>query len=324
MTWGTASGAGDSIAPTGFRARLFGAPVADARRAAPGVVLALVGPALFIYLAFTIYPVLRTFWNSVHTIKPRGVEEWVGLKNFAELLTQDQVFWTAVGNTVIFTVVATLADVLGGLLLALCLFAKIPLARFLRVVWFTPVLMSYVVVGVIWVWIFDFDWGTLNTVLRWLGLEALTESWLGDPRWALWAVMTAHIWKWLGFNMIIFLAALYALPGEVLGAAELDNCGWLAKLIYIIMPMLRPTIINLLVLSFIGKMMVFDLIWIMTGGGPLWSTETVSTYVYKRAFDWNTFDLGYPSAIAVVWCVMILLFVVLMNRLLRRRDRLEF
>jgi len=314
----------ESAAPSGLRVPSFGASVADARRAPPSVILALVGPALFMYLAFTLYPVLRTFWNSVHTIKPHGVEEWVGLKNFAELLTQDPVFWIAVENTVIFTIVATVFDVLGGLLLALCLFVKVPLARFLRVVWFTPVLMSYVVVGVIWVWIFDFDWGTLNTLLRWLGLESLTQSWLGDPRWALWAVMTAHIWKWLGFNMIIFLAALYALPAEVLGAAELDNCGWLAKLVYIIIPMLRPTIVNLLVLSFIGKMMVFDLIWIMTGGGPLWSTETVSTYVYKRAFDWNTFDLGYPSAIAVVWCVIILLFVVLMNRLLRQRDRLEF
>jgi ABC-type sugar transport system permease subunit len=136
--------------------------------------------------------------------------------------------------------------------------------------------------------------------------------------------MATHVWKWLGFNMIIFLAALYALPGEVLGAAEMDNCGWLAKLVYIVIPMLRPTIVNLLVLSFIGKMMVFDLVWIMTGGGPLWSTETVSTYVYKRAFDWNTFDLGYPSAIAVLWFIIILAFIVLMTRLLRQRDRLEF
>ena len=87
---------------------------------------------------------------------------------------------------------------------------------------------------------------------------------------------------------------------------------------------LRTTIVNLLVLSFIGKMMVFDLIWVMTGGGPLWSTETVSTYVYKRAFEWNTFDLGYPSAIAVLWFIIILAFIAIMTRLLRQRDRLEF
>jgi len=256
--------------------------------------------------------------------RPAQRPDFVGLDNFTALLTQDRVFWKAVVNTALFTVVGTIGDVLGGLLLALCLFAKVPLARTLRVVWFTPVLMSYVVVGIIWVWLYDYDWGLVNLILGWLGLEALQHSWLGDPATALWALMVTHLWKWLGFNMIIFLAALHALPEEVLGAAELDNCGWFAKLVYIIIPMLRPTLVNLLVLSFIGKMMMFDLVWIMTGGGPLWSTETVSTYVYKRAFNWNTFDLGYPSAIAVLWFVMILLFVMLITRLLRSRDRLEF
>jgi ABC-type sugar transport system permease subunit len=296
----------------------------DARRAAPSILLVFLGPGLLLYIGFSLYPVVRTFWNSVHTIKPQNVEVFVGLGNFAALLTSDPIFWKAVRNTAIFTVVATIADVLGGLLLALCLFARAPLAPLLRVIWFTPVLMSYVVVGVIWVWIYDYDWGLANSILRWLGLHVFEQSWLGDPHTALWAVMATHVWKWLGFNMIIFLAALYALPSEVLGAAELDNCGWLAKLVYVIVPMLRPTIVNLFILSFIGKMMIFDLVWIMTGGGPLWSTETVSTYVYKRAFDWNTFDLGYPSSIAVIWFVIILGFVVLVTRLFRQRDKIEF
>jgi ABC-type sugar transport system permease subunit len=300
------------------------APSLDARRAGPVTLAVLVGPALLIYAGFAVYPVLRTFWNSVHTIKPQGLEVYVGLANFRDLLTNDWVFWKAVGNTAIFAVIATTADVAGGLLLALCLFSGAPFTRLLRVIWFTPVLMSYVVVGVIWVWIYDYDWGLANTILRAIGLGAFEQSWIGDPHTALGSVMVTHIWKWLGFNMIIFLAALHALPGEVLGAAELDNCGWFAKLIHIIIPMLRPTIVNLLVLSFIGKMMIFDLVWIMTGGGPLWSTETVSTYVYKRAFDWNTFDLGYPSAIAVLWFLLILAFVVLMTQLLRQRSRLEF
>jgi ABC-type sugar transport system permease subunit len=296
----------------------------DARRAEPVTLTILLGPALLIYAGFAVYPVLRTFWNSVHTIKPQGLEIYVGLANFRDLLTNDWVFWKAVGNTAIFAIVATIADVVGGLLLALCLFSGAPFTRLLRVVWFTPVLMSYVVVGIIWVWIYDYDWGLANQILRAIGLGAYEQSWLGDPRTALWSVMVTHIWKWLGFNMIIFLAALHALPSEVLGAAELDNCGWFAKLIHIIIPMLRPTIVNLTVLSFVGKMMIFDLVWIMTGGGPLWSTETVSTYVYKRAFDWNTFDLGYPSAIAVLWFLIILAFVVLMTQLLRQRARLEF
>jgi ABC-type sugar transport system permease subunit len=296
----------------------------DARRAGLATLAIFLAPALVLYAGFMVYPVLRTFYNSLHTIKPQGIQEFVGLGNFRELLTTDVTFWKAVGNTAIFAVIATAADVLGGLLIALCLFSRPPLAKLLRVVWFTPVLMSYVVVGVIWVWIYDYDWGLANSVLRWLGLGAWEQSWLGDPHTALGSVMATHIWKWLGFNMIIFLAALSALPAEVLGAAELDNCGWLAKLVYIVVPMLRPTIVNLTVLSFIGKMMIFDLVWIMTGGGPLWSTETVSTYVYKRAFDWNTFDLGYPSAIAVLWFFIIMIFVVLMTRVFRQRDKLEF
>jgi ABC-type sugar transport system permease subunit len=299
-------------------------PAIDGRRAGAGIVVAFLAPALLVYAGFTIYPVLRTFYNAFHTIKPHNVVEFAGLTNFSTLLVADSVFWTAVTNTALFTLVATIVDVVGGLLLALCLFARAPLAPMLRVVWFTPVLMSYVVVGILWVWIFDYDWGLANATLRFLGLGAWEQSWLGQPSTALWSVLAAHEWKWLGFNMIVFLAALHALPSEVLGAAELDNCGWFAKLVYVIAPMLRPTIVNLTVLSFIGKMMVFDLIWVMTGGGPLWSTETVSTYVYKRAFEWNTFDLGYPSAIAVLWFAIILVFVVLMTLVFRQRDRLEF
>jgi len=299
-------------------------PAIDARRAGAGILFAFLAPALAIYAAFTLYPVARTFYNAFHAIKPRNVVEFVGFANFSTLLFADPVFWKAVTNTALFTVVATAVDVAGGLLLALCLFARAPLAPVLRVVWFAPVLMSYVVVGILWVWIFDYDWGLANATLRFIGLGGWEQSWLGQPSTALWSVLAAHEWKWLGFNMIVFLAALHALPAEVLGAAELDNCGWFAKLVYVIAPMLRATIVNLTVLSFIGKMMVFDLIWVMTSGGPLWSTETVSTYVYKRAFEWNTFDLGYPSAIAVLWFAIILAFVVLMTRLFRSRDRLEF
>ena len=300
-------------------------PVAlDARRAKLGILVAFLAPALLMYAGFTIYPVVRTFYNAFFTIKPQGVVEFVGLANFTTLLFADPTFWKAVVNTSMFTIVATIVDVVGGLLLALCLFARAPFSPLLRVVWFTPVLMSYVVVGIIWVWMYDYDWGLANATLRWLGLARFEQSWLGHPSTALWSVLVAHEWKWLGFNMIVFLAALHALPGEVLGAAELDNCGWVAKLVYIIVPMLRTTVVNLTVLSFIGKMMVFDLIWVMTAGGPLWATETVSTYVYKRAFEWNTFDLGYPSAIAVLWFMIILFFVAVMSRLLRQRDKLEF
>ncbi len=220
--------------------------------------------------------------------------------------------------------VEPLLDVGVGLLLALCLYAKVPFGRVFRVLWFTPVLLSYVVVGIIWMWIYNYDWGMLNTLLRGIGLDSLAHTWTGDPKTALWALIFTQLWMWTGFNMVVCLAALSALPSEVLEAAELDNCGWFKKLIFVMIPMIRPTLLNLLILAFIGKMRIFDLVWIMTSGGPLWSTETVATYVYKRAFAWNTFDLGYPSAIATVWFVVVLAFVMTLHLAFRQRHKLEY
>jgi ABC-type sugar transport system permease subunit len=280
-------------------------------------------PALLFYAALTAYPVVRTFWNSFFTIEDIASSRYVGLAHYAELL-HDATFGAAVRNTAIWAFVAPVIDVATGLLLALVLYAGVPFARFLRVAWFTPVLLSYVVVGIMWVWIYNHDWGVLNEGLRALGLERWTHAWLGEPATALGAVIVTHAWKWAGFNMVVCLAALHSLPSEVLEAAELDHCGWGAKLVHVIVPMLWPTLLNLYILAFIGKMKVFDLVWIMTEGGPVWSTETVSTYVYKRAFNWNTFDLGYPSAVAVVWFLVVVGFVLFFNLVFKSKERLEY
>jgi len=307
-------------APLGLLARL-----ADRLRTdAWGIIMAFLLPALLFYLLFTAYPVLKTFYNSVQLIRPNHPDQFVGLANYLELLTADRIFDKAVVNTFIWATVAPLADVLIGLLLATCLYTRILFARFFRVAWFSPVLISYVVVGVIWMWIYNYDWGVANALLRWIGLEDWVQLWIGHPGTALWAVILVDAWKWVGFHMVVCLAALHSLPREVIEAAELDNCGWLAKLVHVKVPMIRTTLVNLLILAFIGKMKVFDLVWIMTKGGPLWATETLATYTYKRAFQWDTFDLGYPSAIAVVSFIMVLAIVLLMSWLLRGRDRLEY
>jgi multiple sugar transport system permease protein/raffinose/stachyose/melibiose transport system permease protein len=294
-------------------------------RSAPWpLVLGFLGPALVFYAVFTAYPVGRTFYNSFFRISAFGQLHFVGLGNFRELLLYDSIFWRAVLNTAIWGTVAPVVDVGLGLLLALCLYGRVPLGRFFRVAWFSPVLISYIVVGIVWMWIYNYDWGLLNGLLRGAGLDAWTQVWLGNPSTALWALLLVDAWKWTGFNMVVCLAALHSLPGEVLEAAELDHCGWLAKLWFVMIPMLRLTLANLLILAFVGKMKVFDLVWITTRGGPLWSTETVSTYVYKRAFAWSSFDLGYPSTICVVWFIVILVVVSGLNLLAGRRERLEY
>ena len=254
-------------------------------------------------------------------------EEAVGLANYAELVADD-IFWRAVRNTITWACTSPLVEVSIALLLALALYARVPGARFFRVAWFTPVLMSYVVVGILWLWIYNFDWGPVNVALRALGLGGWTKAWLGDPKTALPSLIFVTSWMWVGFNMVVLLAALHSLPKEVIEAAELDNCGWGGKLVFVILPLIRATLLNLIVLSFIGKMKIFDLVWITTKGNPLWATETVSTYVYKRAFEWTTFDLGYPSTIAAVWFVIVLAAVLTLTwavpaareaRVLRRR-----
>jgi ABC-type sugar transport system permease subunit len=288
-----------------------------------GAIVAFLLPALTVYVAFTAYPVVRTIWNSFHQVLPNRTDAFVGTANYAALAA-DRFFWRAVENTLTWAIAAPILELSIALLLALALYAKVPGRRFFRIAWFTPVLMSYVVVGIIWMWIFNFDWGAANALLRLVGLDAWATAWLGNPDTALPALILVTTWMWTGFNMVVLLAALHSLPSEVLEAAELDNCGWLKKLWFVIIPMIRSTILNLAILSFVGKMKIFDLVWIMTQGGPLWATETVSTYVYKRAFEWSTFDLGYPSTIATIWFAIVLGGVLTLTWLFRSREKLEY
>ena len=139
-----------------------------------------------------------------------------------------------------------------------------------------------------------------------MGLGGLAQPWLGCPSTALPALIVVTTWMWTGFNMVVILAAMSSIPlgGARGGGARQLRLG--RKLWFVILPLIRPTLLNLVILRFIGKMKIFDLVWVTTQGNPLWSTETVSTYVYKRAFQWSTFDLGYPSAIAVVWFIIVM------------------
>ncbi len=291
-----------------------------------GAIVLFLGPALFFYFAFIIYPVLVTFYNSVHTLRMDlgMVYEYVGLEHFREILTEDEVFWKAARNSMTWAVVAPIIDIPLALILAFILHSKVPFARFFRTVWFTPLLMSYPVVGVIWLWVYNYDWGMANLVLRAIGLGQYAQAWLASPTTALPALILVTSWMFAGFNMVVMLAAIHAIPAEYVEAARVDGAGPWHRLLHIIVPLLRPTMVNLAILDFIGKMKQFALVWVMTRGGPMWGTETVATYVIKRAFEWKTLDLGYPSAIAVIWFVIIFGLTYGLTRFLQRREALEF
>jgi ABC-type sugar transport system permease subunit len=305
-------------------------PRAAARRSGPrrpwGAIALFLGPTLALYLAVVIYPILVTFYNSVHTLRmDLGMQyEFVGLEHFREILTSDAVFWKAAGNSLTWGVVAPLVDIPLALALALVLASRVPFARFFRTVWFTPVLMSYPVVGVIWLWVYNYDWGMVNLLLRAVGLGHYAQAWLASPATALPALILVTTWMFAGFNMVVLLAAIHAIPAEYLEAALVDGATGGRRTWHIVVPLIRPTLVNLAILDFIGKMKQFALVWVMTRGGPMWGTETVATYVIKRAFEWKTLDLGYPSAIAVLWFVIIFGLSYGLTRLLQRREALQF
>lgn len=296
------------------------------RRKPWGAIAIFIGPALILYLAFLIVPVFMTFYNSFHTLRmDQGMKlDFVGLKHYINLLQSDDIFRLAVRNSLIWAITSPLLEIPFALFLSLILYTKVPLTRFFRVTWFTPILVSWVTVGVIFRWVYNYEWGAVNTFLRLVGLEVLVRNWLGLAHTALPALIAVTTWKFTGFNMIILLAALSAIPDDYIDAARIDGCTRLQLVRHMIVPLIRPTAVNLLILCFIGKMKQMELVWVTTRGGPIYNSETVATYVQKRAFAWQTLDLGYPSAIAVLWFVVILVLTLLLTRALQRREALEF
>lgn len=289
-------------------------------------ILFFLTPALALYLAFILYPVYKTFYNSFHVLNmAKGMQaEYVGWQHYIKILTEDNTFILAAKHSLTWGIVSPLLEIPLGLLLAFLLFSRVPFGRFFRIAWFSPILLSYVVVGIFWRWIYNNEWGMVNEGLRALGLNMLATNWLGNIDTALPALIVVTTWMFTGFNMVVLLAALHSLPPDLIDAARVDGANHLQLFWHVIVPMLRGTIVNLLILCFIGKMKLFDLVWVMTRGGPMWSTETVATYVIKRAFQWRTLDLGYPSAIAVLWFVVILSMALIFTRMLQRREALEF
>ena len=282
------------------------------------------GPALAFFGFFTVYPLLSSFYYAFHTIGMAGgklTATYVGLANFKGLL-DDPIFFLAVRNSLIWGVVGPVSEMVTAAGLAFIVYYRVPLYRFYRVAWFTPILVSGVIIGIVFRWIFNYDWGLVNVSLRAIGLGQLALNWLGRADTPLGVVILVHFWATFGFTFVLLLAGLSAIPGELEEAAQIDGASRWQVIRHVLLPLLRPTIVTALILSFIGKMNAFNVVWVLTNGGPLHFSETVATYVQKRAFNWNTLDLGYPSAIAVVWFGVVVIGIGLISR--RLRSRIEY
>ena len=262
-------------------------------------------PSMAGMLLFVIGPIIAsavlTFFEWDLLTDP----EFIGLGNFRRLI-HDQVIWDALRHTLAFIIGYVPSVMVLGLLLALILNARLKGLAIFRTAFFLPVVSSWVAVALLWKWLFNPRYGLINYGLEQIGITG--PKWLFDSTWAMPAIVITSVWKDLGFVAVLFLAGLQAIPADVYEASSLDGAGKLEQLRSITVPLLKPTIFFISIISIINSFQVFPQVWIMTEGGPAGSTNTVPVYIYVSAF--KSLDKGYASAVAVLLLVLLIAYAV--------------
>ena len=275
---------------------------------------------MVIYTIIVIIPLLNSFyysftdWNGF-----RQDYNWVGFDNFARVF-QDKLFINAIKNTAIWMAAAIILPVGGGLFIALLLHEGIWGANFYKSLFYLPICLALAVIGQVWIWIYQPNWGLINTVLRTIHLDSLTSAWLAKPNTALAAVIIAWAWQQIGLAMVIFLAGLTSIPSELLEAAEIDGASHLTSLRYIVIPLLSPATVIVIALSIINSLKSFDVVYMMTQGGPFHTTDTLSMFMYNESF--KKYYMGYGSAIAVVLFLIAMVIIAFYFRQVRELEHL--
>lgn len=269
------------------------------------VVLGL-APSLLIYTLFVFVPVIWSAYYGFFDWKGIGAAKFIGLKNYAEVL-HDSVFWHALKNNVIFVLASVFGQVPLALVLAIVLHKSNPLQRFLRSAIFMPMVMSSVVIGMIWQYIYHPQIGILNFLLDALGLGSWKLQWLSDEHIAIFSLIPPLIWSFVGLYLIIFISALQNIPGDIHDAAKIDGASGARKLFSITLPMIWSTVQVAIILCISGSLKSFDLVYVMTKGGPAHATELLATYMYNSTF--SVYRYGYGSAISTSIVLLSLLFI---------------
>ena len=276
----------------------------------------LAGPAVVVFAVFMFVPLLLTVWFSLHEWGGFGPLTWVGAANYVEI-AQDPTFWTAFGNTVLFTGISVPLGIVTGLGAALLLNRALPARGLLRGLVYLPVVVSGVAAGVIFLRLFDPVRGILNQLAGTLGLPQV--DWQSDATAALVSIVVVTTWQGVGFGMVVYLAGLQGIPREVYEAASVDGAGRWRTFASITWPLLAPTTFFLVVYSVILSFQAFDSVYVLTRGGPGDATTFLVQYAYDQGF--NQLRQGYAAALGVIIYAVVLLLTVVQWRLGRRGDR---
>ena len=287
------------------------------RRRHLGALLFIV-PAAAIYGTFVLSPFVQTVWLSFHKWDGASpVRVWIGLGNYVAAV-RDEIFWRALSHNLVFIGMNLLLPTSLGLLLA-ALVAQVQRGRTVyRFGLFLPYVLSLAIVGIIWGRIYDPNIGIINQVMRALGLDVLTRPWLGDANAALVAVNLAGVWHAFPFAMVIYLAGLQGIDTSLYDAARIDGANGVQTFRHVTVPSLRNVTTLLLSGAFISALTAFTLVWTMTGGGPYYASEVISTYIYKRAFE--DIHVGYGAALSVCLALFALTTTGLFVWLRERRE----
>jgi raffinose/stachyose/melibiose transport system permease protein len=286
------------------------------RRAQTRLGLILVAPVMVLTIVFFVFPLANALYYSV--VDFDGIDpnpSFVGLANFQEMFLDPEV-WHALGNNLIWIIVGTAAPLVIGLLVSVLLWTTRAGTSPYRVIFFLPYVLPGVAIGIVWGWIYDPVSGWLNQALTTVGLGGLARGWLGDPNLALYAVLATAVWASTGFVIVILLSALRNVDIELVDAARIDGANPAQRLWYVILPQIMPVFLMVLTLTLVGGFSVFDIIFIMTGGGPAGATNTIGTYAYSQAFELSR--IGYGTTLALLITVLSVPVAVFLNRLQRR------
>lgn len=266
------------------------------------------------FLIFGLYPMIMSVYYSLCRYDVLRIPQFIGLGNYQKLIFEDPYFWTSISNTLIYTVLRVPLCIIGSLLLAVLVNNAVRGVKFFRTIYFIPSIVTGVVLSVVWLWMFNPQFGLINSFLAYMGIPG--PLWLLDPDWSKPSMVLMSVWSIGGGRMLVFLAALQGIPKHLYEAVDIDGGGWWAKFRNVTVPMLSPVIFLWSVLEIIFSLQVFVEAYIMTQGGPLNSTMFYNLYLYNKAF--NDFEMGYASALAWLLLIISLIITVIQFRISKK------
>jgi raffinose/stachyose/melibiose transport system permease protein len=277
-----------------------------------------VGPALLLFIVFVVWPIMRAVQFSLYRWKGFGpLVDFVGLKNYVSVLTND-VFIGAFTHNMIIVVLSLLIQLPVGLAIALLLNRRMRGQGLLRTIIFVPYVLSEVIAGVVWFQLLQPQYGVIDTLLGSVGISGPEQGWLGTPDVALYTVFVVLTWKYLGLAVLLFLAGLQGVPDELIEAAQIDGATWWQTQRRITIPLLGPTLRTWGFLSLIGSIQLFDMVWILTGGGPANATTTMATFLINEGT--KRYNYGIATAASVILFAVALVLAIGYQYFVLRRD----